>query len=189
MTKRNFPPTLSSAPGISPGQMEDDLILGRLATAIGKVGPNIDPLSGARYIYSEYLGTKVGVRTKRKQGIAPQTSVAKQLREIASGAATLSKRLTAASDGNVFDAWALATCDHSATNTRQDVVDQWNTLKRLLEETRERAHKASKTAEEVLRLWRIPGQGETVRRCSLPHGNSDVGSLRKGRGTTRHSVY
>jgi hypothetical protein len=138
--------------------MEDDLILERLSTEIGKIGPNIDAVSGARFIYSCCLSTKVDVRTKRKQGIAPQTSVAKQLREIASGAVTLSKRLAVASDGNVFDAWALATCDHSAANTRQDVVVQWNTLKQLLEETRERAHKAGKTAEEMLKVWKIPGQ-------------------------------
>ena len=133
MTK--FPPRLSRVPGISPGKMEDDLISGRLATAIGKAGSNIDAGSGARYIYSCFLSTKVGVSTKRKRGIAPQTSVAKQLKEIGSAADTLSKRLAVASDGNVFDAWAIAAYDHSIAKTRQDAVDQWLTLKSLLEET------------------------------------------------------
>jgi hypothetical protein len=150
-----FPPSLGKVPGIGHHRMEENLILGGLATAIRRTGPNIDAVSGARYIYSHFLATKVDVSTKRKKGMAPQISVAKQLKQIASGAATLAKRLEHGSDGNVFDAWVMAADDNMP---RQDIVDQWVALRQLLETTRERAQKAGKTAEQALKLWRKPGQ-------------------------------
>jgi hypothetical protein len=113
--------------------MQEEKVLNQLELAVRKIASNADAVSGAHCLYWNCLSAKVEVATKRKKGTSPQASVAKQLKQIASAADTLAKRLDAA-DGNVFNAWAIAGFDDSLTEMamRPALVTQWGNLRNLL---------------------------------------------------------
>lgn len=153
-----LPPSLSGK-GISDAQLEEERTLYQLSEAIKKLGSDAEPSSGANQLYNDFCLAKIWARSKRKEGTSSQASVAKQLKQIASGAATLAKRLKDA-DKNVFDAWAGASEDAEDMmfDPRGPATQEWLRLKALLDEGEKRATRAVRTAEKTLKLWRQVGK-------------------------------
>jgi hypothetical protein len=93
----------------------------------------------------------MSVLHKRKKGYASPASVAKQLKDIATRLATLERRLASA-DKNVFEAL------RDASEDKEVAKEEWLHLKQLLAIMQERAKRAARTAEVV------------VKACSQPKG-------------------
>ncbi len=152
-----YPPSLSGK-GISDARLEEERTLFELSEAIKKLDSRVNSASGAHQLYNDFRLANIWARSKRKEGTASQASVAKQLKQIASGSATLAKRLEAA-DKNVFDAWAGASddADDMMFDPREPMQD-WLTLKAMLDEAEKRATRAGRTAEKALKVWRQVGK-------------------------------
>lgn len=146
-----YPPSLSRVEGISDVKLREDRTIRQLAAAIERLAPDPEPILGANMIYDCFCLANLVATQKRKDGSSSPTKVAKQLRQIASGSATLARRLKAA-DKDVFDAWAGASEDADSM-CREIATQEWLHLKTLLDEAERRATRAAKTAERVLRLW------------------------------------
>jgi hypothetical protein len=104
-----LPPSFSMATGQSDSELEEERILRQLEQIVRSLTPRIgvgfDAADAARYLYDSSVSARAAAVEKRKTGSASLASVAKQLRDIASGSSTLLRRLKSA-DKNVFDAWA-----------------------------------------------------------------------------------
>jgi hypothetical protein len=86
-----FPPSLSLAPGKSDTQLQEERILQQLRRAVSNLpgrSDEPDPEEAAKDLYSTFLLVSVFVAQKPKIGSASPRSVAKQLKQIATGAAT-----------------------------------------------------------------------------------------------------
>jgi hypothetical protein len=94
---------------------------------------------------------RVAVLHKRKKGYASPASVAKQLRQIETGVATLERRL-ASSDKNVFEAL------RGAAEDREAAKDEWLQLRRLLLTMQERATRAARTADVFAKASQAKGK-------------------------------
>jgi uncharacterized protein YicC (UPF0701 family) len=145
------------AGGISDSELQEERTLAQLGKAIKSFAPDTDCAAAANDLYGNYCLARLLARSKRKEGTATQTSVARQLKQIESGAATLARRLREA-DKNVFDAWATASDDDSTGNPYEAAKQDWLQLKVLLQDTHKRAGVAAQTAEKVLKLWRQVGK-------------------------------
>jgi hypothetical protein len=145
----NVPPSLSRVPGKSDNQLEEEKILRQLRWAVSSLVSRDrldtpDPSDASQDIYSMFLTAKVSVLHKRKKGHASPASIAKQLKQIATGLATLERRL-ASSDKNVFGAL------RDASEDREVAKEEWLQLKQLLVIMQERAKRAARTAEIVVK--------------------------------------
>jgi hypothetical protein len=145
----NFPPSLSRVPGKSDQQLEEEKILRQLRWAVSNLDSRgrldtPDPSEASQDIYSTFLTARVSVLHKRKKGYASPTSIAKQLKQIETGVATLERRLASA-DKNVFEALK------NAAEDREVAKEEWLQLKRLLIIMQDRAKRAACTAEIVVR--------------------------------------
>jgi hypothetical protein len=150
----NFPPSLSRVPGKSDDQLEEEKILRRLRWAVSSLdsrgrADTPDPSEASQDIYSTFLTARVSVLHKRKEGYASPASVAKQLKQIATGLATLERRLASA-DKNVFDTL------RDASEDREVAKEEWLQLKQLLVTMQERAKRAARTAEVVVKASSQP---------------------------------
>ena len=149
-----FPPSLSRVPGQSDSELEEERILRQLDQIIRGLAPSpateSDSAAAARHLYDNFLLATGATRQKRKSGSASLTSVAKQLRDIASGSNTLLRRLKQA-DRNVFDAWAGA-AEEDANRVVATSKQKWLQLKAMLQETVIRATRASQIAEAVMKV-------------------------------------
>lgn len=149
VSKPAFPPSLNRVPGMSDAELEEENILRLLGEAISRLSPvednDLDPSLPARSLYEDFRIAKLATRQKRKAGKASFTSIAKQMKDVASGSRTLLKRLKKA-DRNVFDAWvrAVEETSHLASPT-----EKWLALRLLLNETATRATRAAQIAESV----------------------------------------
>ena len=142
-----YPPSLSGK-GISDAKLQEERTIRQLAEAIETLAPDADSVLGANSMYDRFCLANLVATQKRKDGTSSPTKVAKQLRQIASGSATLARRLKAA-DKNVFDAWASGASEDADFMSREVVTKEWLHLKTLLDETERRATRAAKTAERV----------------------------------------
>jgi hypothetical protein len=147
----NFPPSLSKVPGMSDVELEEERVLWQLRWAISRLEDRgrldtPDPSEAAQEIYSAFLTARVAVLHKRKKGYASPVSVAKQLKQIQNGLATLDRRLTSA-DGNVFKAL------RDAAEDREAAKEEWLLLRRLLVTVHERASRAARTAEVIVKAF------------------------------------
>jgi hypothetical protein len=153
-----FPPSLSLAPGKSDTQLQEERILQQLRRAVSNLpgrSDEPDPEEAAKDLYSTFLLVSVFVAQKPKIGSASPRSVAKQLKQIATGAATLARRMKSA-DRNVYEAL------RDAADDREIAKEEWLRLKSLLEAMQDRAKQAAKTAEAVLKALR-PTKGKVGR--------------------------
>ena len=92
----NFPPSLNRVPGKSDAVLQEEQILGKIRGAVSSLDKQSDALlpdDAAVDIYSTFLTARVSVLHRRKKGYASPVSVVKQLRQIATGLATLERRL------------------------------------------------------------------------------------------------
>ena len=145
----HFPASLSRVPGKSDAELQEEQILGKLRGAISSLGKQSDapdPEDAVRDIYSTFLTARVSVLHRRKKGYASPVSVVKQLRQIATGLATLKRRL-ASSDKNVFEALK------DAAENREAAHGEWLELKRLLTNMQDRAGRAVRAAEVVVKAF------------------------------------
>jgi hypothetical protein len=144
-----FPPSLSIMPGKSDAQLQEERILQQLRRAVSNLpakSEEPDPEDAARYLHSTFLMVTVFVARKPKRlGCASPTSVAKQLKQIATGAATLARRMKSA-DRNVYEAL------RDAAEDREIAKEEWLRLKSLLETMHDRAKQAARTADAVLKV-------------------------------------
>ena len=146
---KRIPPSLSKVKGKSNAEMEEEQTLRRLRSAISELSPrqaDFNADADALYLYDTFLWARALSRLKQKDGRASPAAVAKTLKQLASGSATLAKRFKAA-DRNVFEAWV------DASEDREAAQDDWLQLKALLETAQERASSAARTAEAVLKAW------------------------------------
>ena len=144
----NFPASLSKV-GKTDAKMQEEKILGQLRRAVeclDKQSDAPDPEEIAQYIYGTYLTAKVAVTHKHKKGYASSASVAKQLRQIESSLATLEGRLAKA-DKNVFGAL------RDAAEDQEVAQEEWLQLRRLLLIMQERATRAGRAAEAVVKAF------------------------------------
>jgi len=164
--KQHIPPSLSRISGKSDSQLREEQIIRHLCRAISdlsaKQSPPDDPEEAAHYPYSGYLLVSVFAAQEKKRGCASPASVCKQLKQIRSGADTLAGRLKAA-DLNVFEALRLVSEDREAAK------EEWLQLKVLLETMSDRAKRASRAAESVLKVW--PTRGTAGRKSVEPTKN------------------
>ena len=110
MTKQTFPPSLSRVPGKSDAEIQEERTLRQLHNAISKLAhrsANFDPTADAHYLYDTFLLARSLSRQKRKDGTASPAGVAKHLKQLASGSATLARRFGSA-NRNIFEAWVDA---------------------------------------------------------------------------------
>jgi len=147
----NFPPSLSKASGKSDVQLEEERLLRQLRWAISSLedrggSDTPDPSEAAQEIYSAFLSARVAVIHKRKKGYASPVSVAKQLRQIETGLATIERRLATA-DKNVFEAL------RDTSEDREAAKDEWLQLRRLLLNMQDRAKRAAHRAEVVVKAF------------------------------------
>jgi hypothetical protein len=148
-----FPPPLSSVPGWSDAEIEEEKLLGRLAEAMRRLSPRegvTDAMieANAERILYWCRGRQVDERLRKKADRAsePSPGAAKQLKDIATASTKLLKRLKDA-DISVFLLWARAAADVD----REEATQEWLQLKNLLEKTAERAKRAAVATETVLR--------------------------------------
>jgi hypothetical protein len=130
---------------MSDAELKEWQILGRLRDAVSSLNSRSDmpdPEEAAQDIYSTFLSASLCVLHKRKKGYATPVSVAKQLKQITTGLATLERRLASA-DRNVFETLLHAAEDRAA------VKEEWLELKRLLAIMHDRAKRAARKAEAI----------------------------------------
>ena len=145
----NFPPSLSKVTGKSDAQLEEEKTLRKLCGAIGSLQSRSDEPpaeESAQDIYSTFLTARVSVLHRRKKGYASPANVAKQLKQMAKGLATLEGRLASA-DGNVFEAL------RDAAEDREAAKEEWLELRRLLMNMQDRAGPAVRAAEAVVKAF------------------------------------
>ena len=99
----------------------------------------------ARNLDEAFLLARVATAAKHKTRSASPSNMKRQLRYIESGANTLTKRLKAAHP-NVINAWVDAEQAAGGYADRQEVLQEWLQLKRLLENTAIRANRACNKA-------------------------------------------
>jgi hypothetical protein len=143
----NFPPSLSKVTGKGDAQLEEEETLRKLCGAIGSLQSRSDEPpaeESAQDIYSTFLTAKVSVSHRRKKGYASPANVAKQLKQMSKGLATLEGRLASA-DKNVFEAL------RNAAEDREAAKKEWLELKRLLATMQDRAKRAACMAEVIVK--------------------------------------
>jgi hypothetical protein len=145
----NFPPSLNRVPGKSDAELQEEQILGKIRGAVSSLDKQSDaPVleDAALDIYSTFLTARVRVLHRRKKGYASTVSVVKQLRQIETGLARLEGRLASA-DGNVFEALK------DAAEDREAAKQEWLELRQLLLNMQERAGRAVRAAEAVVKAF------------------------------------
>jgi hypothetical protein len=147
-SKRAFPPSLNRVPGMSDADLKEEEVLLLLGEAIRGLSPgeenDLDPSAPARSLYEDFRIAKLAARQKQKAGKASFTSIAKQMKDVASGSRTLLKRLEKA-DRNVFDVWVRAA--EETSHVAAPPAEKWLLLRSLLNETAARATRAAQIAE------------------------------------------
>ena len=139
------PPSLNSISGLSHRQVEEEDRRRRLEQVLCGLPLRPEAASKiadlARNLDEAFLLARVATAAKHKTRSANLNSAKQQLRYIESGANTLAKRLKAAHP-NVINAWVDA--EHAAGGyaDRQEVMQEWLKLKRLLENAAKRANRA-----------------------------------------------
>src|SRR5262249_24166596 len=134
MTKQNFPPSLSRAPGISDSDFQREQALGQLNRSICYLpskSQTLHPEEAAREPYNVFRMVTVCVSQKRQRGNASPASVAQQLKQISTRCTSLMKQLGKA-DKIAFEAM----CD--AAEDREIAKEEWLHVRVLLETMRDR---------------------------------------------------
>lgn len=143
------PPSLNSVPGRSHSQVEDEDRRRRLEQVLR--GLPLRPVAEskvidlARDLDEAFLLARAATAAKHKTRSASLSNMKRQLHCVETGASTLAKRLKDAHP-NVINAWVDAERAAGGFADRQEVLQEWLRLKRLLKNTAIRAKRARNEA-------------------------------------------
>jgi hypothetical protein len=153
-----LPPSIASLPSLpDPREKRLEQIICNLPL---KTGGEDNNAADARAVFEAYMLASVAPVQQKKLGAASSTTVARDLKKIASRSSTLLKLLKGA-DGNTIEAWAAVPYPEAVPF--EMARQEWLELKDLLDKSVQRATQAARSVENTLKSAARPKRGKRGR--------------------------